>query len=53
MTSLQRAGVDATPLFVRGDTVDKIVKEDLRKNIAAMAVMTWALAEMPGQLGLL
>jgi len=31
----------------RADTVDKIKPEDLRANIAAMAVMTYVLADMP------
>ena len=32
------------------DTVDKIKPEDLRLNIAAMAVMTYILADMPERL---
>jgi hypothetical protein len=31
----------------RGDTVDKVNLEDLRANIAAMAVMAYVLADMP------
>lgn len=31
----------------RADTVDKVKLEDLRGNIAAMAVMTYVLADMP------
>ena len=31
----------------RADTVDKIRPEDLRANIAAMAVMAYVLADMP------
>lgn len=31
----------------RADTVDKIDPEDLRRNIAAMAVMAYVLADMP------
>jgi len=31
----------------RADTVDKVKLEDLRANIAAMAVMAYALADMP------
>ncbi|MBY0374443.1 MAG: M20/M25/M40 family metallo-hydrolase [Bryobacteraceae bacterium] len=33
------------------DTLDKIVPEDFRKNIAAIAVMSYVLAEMPERLG--
>jgi len=32
------------------DTVDKIDPTALRRNVAAMAVMAWALAELPGAL---
>jgi len=32
------------------DTVDKIKPEELRLNIAAMAVMTYILADMPEKL---
>jgi carboxypeptidase Q len=32
------------------DTVDKVDPEALRKNVAAMAVMAYLLAEMPGRL---
>jgi hypothetical protein len=31
----------------RADTVDKVKLEDLRANIAAMAVMAYVLADMP------
>jgi carboxypeptidase Q len=31
----------------RADTVDKVKIEDLRANIAAMAVMSYVLADMP------
>jgi hypothetical protein len=34
----------------RADTVDKVKLEDLRANIAAMAVMAYALADMPAPL---
>lgn len=34
----------------RSDTVDKVNPEDLRANIAAMAVMAYVLADMPGTL---
>jgi hypothetical protein len=34
----------------RADTVDKVKIEDLRLNIAAMAVMSYVLADMPGSL---
>jgi Iap family predicted aminopeptidase len=33
------------------DTVDKVNPEDFRKNVAALAVMTYVLADMPGTLG--
>jgi len=33
------------------DTLDKIVPEDFRKNIAALAVMSFVLADMPDRLG--
>ena len=33
------------------DTLDKILPEDFRKNIAAMAVMAYVLADMPDRLG--
>ncbi len=32
------------------DTLDKVDPEDFRKNIAALAVMSYALADMPGRL---
>lgn len=32
------------------DTFDKIVKEDLDKNVACMAVMAFVLADMPDRL---
>src|SRR5205085_10449858 len=32
------------------DTLDKVNPEDFRKNVAALAVMGYALAEMPGRL---
>jgi hypothetical protein len=32
------------------DTLDKVDPEDFRKNLAAMAVMSYVLADMPGQL---
>jgi carboxypeptidase Q len=35
----------------RADTVDKVKLEDLRANIAAMAVMAFVLADMPDTLG--
>ncbi len=34
----------------RADTVDKVKLEDLRANIAAMAVMAYVLADMPAPL---
>ncbi len=34
----------------RADTVDKVNPEDLRANIASMAVMAYVLADMPGTL---
>lgn len=34
----------------RADTFDKIDRGDLAKNVAAMAVMTFVLADMPGRL---
>jgi Zn-dependent M28 family amino/carboxypeptidase len=34
----------------RADTTDKVKLEDLRANIAAMAVMAYVLADMPGPL---
>ena len=33
------------------DTVDKIDPDDLRRNVAAMAVMTYVLADMPDAIG--
>jgi Zn-dependent M28 family amino/carboxypeptidase len=33
------------------DTVDKIDLDDLRRNVAAMAVMTYVLADMPEAIG--
>ena len=33
------------------DTVDKVDLDDLRRNIAAMAVMAYVLADMPETLG--
>jgi hypothetical protein len=33
------------------DTLDKVNPEDFRKSIAAMAVMGYVLADMPGRLG--
>lgn len=35
----------------QADTLDKINPDDLRKNIATMAVMTFVLADMPQRLG--
>jgi hypothetical protein len=32
------------------DTLDKVNPEDFRKNLAALAVMGFALADMPGRL---
>jgi hypothetical protein len=32
------------------DTLDKVNPEDFRKNIAALAVMSFVLADMPGKL---
>jgi Zn-dependent M28 family amino/carboxypeptidase len=32
------------------DTLDKVNPEDFRKNVAALAVMTYVLADMPGTL---
>jgi Zn-dependent M28 family amino/carboxypeptidase len=32
------------------DTLDKVDPEDFRKNLAAMAVMSYVLADMPGRL---
>ncbi len=32
------------------DTLDKVNPDDFRKNVAAMAVMTYVLADMPGRL---
>jgi hypothetical protein len=34
----------------RADTTDKVKLEDLRANIAAMAVMAYVLADMPAPL---
>ncbi len=33
------------------DTVDKVDPDDLRRNVAAMAVMTYVLADMPDTIG--
>ena len=33
------------------DTLDKVDPEDFRKSVAAMAVMSYVLADMPGRLG--
>ena len=32
------------------DTLDKVNPDDFRKNLAAMAVMSYVLADMPGRL---
>ncbi|MBC7925298.1 MAG: hypothetical protein H7039_06535 [Bryobacteraceae bacterium] len=32
------------------DTLDKVDKEDFRKNVASLAVMAYVLADMPGKL---
>jgi hypothetical protein len=32
------------------DTLDKVSPEEFRKNVAALAVMSYALAEMPARL---
>ena len=32
------------------DTLDKVNLDDFRKNVAAMAVMSYVLADMPGRL---
>jgi hypothetical protein len=32
------------------DTLDKVDLEDFRKNIAALAVMSYVLADMPGKI---
>ena len=32
------------------DTLDKVNPSDFRKNVAALAVMGYALADMPGRL---
>ena len=32
------------------DTLDKVDPEDFRKNVAALAVMGYVLADMPGRL---
>jgi hypothetical protein len=34
-----------------GDTLDKIDPQDFRKSIAALAVLSYVLAEMPERLG--
>jgi len=45
---------DTTKYFeihhTNADTFDKIVPENLRHNVAVMAVMTYVLADMPGRL---
>jgi carboxypeptidase Q len=45
---------DTTKYFeihhTNADTFEKIVPEDLRHNVAVMAVMTYLLADMPGRL---
>ncbi len=33
------------------DTLDKVIPEDLSRNVAAMAVVAYVLADMPGRLG--
>lgn len=47
--------VDMTHYFdihhTHADTLDKIDPENLRKNIAAMAIVAYVLADMPGRLG--
>jgi Zn-dependent M28 family amino/carboxypeptidase len=59
---LMRDGVPGLGLFTveqhyfdwhhtRTDTVDKINPQDFRQCIAAMAVMSYVLADMPGRLG--
>jgi hypothetical protein len=32
------------------DTLDKVDPEDFRKSVAALAVMSYAVADMPGRL---
>ena len=34
----------------QADTVDKVNREDFRKNIAVLAVLAYVLADMPGRL---
>jgi carboxypeptidase Q len=45
---------DATHYFdihhTNADTFDKIVAEDLAKNVASVATMAYVLADMPGRL---
>jgi carboxypeptidase Q len=47
--------VDMTHYFdyhhTEADTIDKIDPKDLDQNIAAMAIMAYVLADMPGRLG--
>lgn len=59
---LSERGVTTMGLWVEGstyfdyhhtdaDTLDKVDPDDLRKQVAAMAVMTYVLADMPTRLG--
>lgn len=61
IASLIRAGVPGLGVQTVGthyfdwhhteaDTLDKVDPEDFRKNVASLAVMSYALAEMPGRL---
>ncbi len=61
ISTLAPAGVPLLGLWVEGsryfdihhthaDTLDKVDPKDLRAGVAAMAVMAWVLAEMPGRL---
>ncbi len=34
----------------QADTVDKVNREDFRKNIAVLSVLAYVLADMPGRL---
>jgi carboxypeptidase Q len=47
--------VDGTHYFdyhhTHADTVDKIDPDELNRNVAALAVITYVLADMPGRLG--
>jgi carboxypeptidase Q len=47
--------VDMTHYFdfhhTHADTLDKVAPEDLNRNVAALAVVAYVLADMPGRLG--